>query len=99
MAGDFRVQLEHGGSADARQPDDHIVRTAEQAMEAMARCTHLRSDEILYARVDGVVQKGRFLLMELEAVEPCLFLGLAPDSAARMALCLEAAVATALNRS
>jgi hypothetical protein len=99
MAGDFRVQVEHGGSAVARDPAEHIVRTAEQAMEAMTRCAHLRAEEVLYARVDGVVQKGRFLLMELEAVEPCLFFGLAPQSADRMAACLETAIAATLRHS
>ncbi|MFO7680581.1 MAG: hypothetical protein R6X34_11065, partial [Chloroflexota bacterium] len=39
----------------------------------------------LYARVDGVVVNGRFVLMELELIEPALFLSLAAGSAARFA--------------
>ena len=28
----------------------------------------------LYARVDGIIQEGKFVLMELELIEPSLFL-------------------------
>jgi hypothetical protein len=39
----------------------------------------------LYARVDGVVADGRFVLRELEVNEPGLGLDLAPGSADRFA--------------
>jgi hypothetical protein len=39
----------------------------------------------LYARVDGVLREGRFLLMEVEVNEPGLGLDLAPGSAERFA--------------
>ncbi|MDH3744569.1 MAG: hypothetical protein OES47_05645 [Acidobacteriota bacterium] len=42
----------------------------------------------LYARVDGVVRNGGFVLMELELIEPQLFFGLAKGSASRFANCL-----------
>ena len=82
---DFRVQEAHGGSSVAAVPDVEIMSAAERAVRAAARCTQLTPDDILYARVDGVMHDGRFLLMELEAVEPALFFELAPDAAARMA--------------
>lgn len=44
----------------------------------------------LYARVDVVVHEGRPLLLELEAVEPALFLGLAPGAAERFAQAVRA---------
>jgi hypothetical protein len=91
--GDFRVQGEHGGTAVTASPAIHIVDAAARALEAAARCTQLQPDEILYARVDGVMREGRFLLMELEAVEPFLFLGTSTASAARMASQIESAVA------
>ena len=83
--GDFRVQGEHGGSSVAADPDVEIVEAAERAIIAAAGCTQLTSTDVVYARVDGVVRDGRFLLMELEAVEPALFFELAPGAAARMA--------------
>jgi hypothetical protein len=39
----------------------------------------------VYARVDGVVRDGQFILMELEVNEPGLGLDLAPQSADRFA--------------
>lgn len=39
----------------------------------------------LYARVDGCALAGRLLLMELELVEPALFLSHAPKAAGRLA--------------
>jgi Prokaryotic glutathione synthetase, ATP-grasp domain. len=83
--GDFRVQGEHGGSSVAMDPDDELVEAANRAVVAAAACTQLSAADILYARVDGVMREGRFLLMELEAVEPALFFSLAPDAVAHMA--------------
>ena len=34
----------------------------------------------LYARVDGVMVEGKFHLMELELIEPYLFLALTPQA-------------------
>jgi glutathione synthase/RimK-type ligase-like ATP-grasp enzyme len=77
-AGDFRVQIEHGGSADPVRPDPGLVAEARAALEAAPGRT-------LYARVDGCVVDGRFLVMELELLEPHLFLGTAPGAAERLA--------------
>ena len=46
----------------------------------------------LYARVDGCIVDGRFVLMELEMLEPDLFFNLAPEAAPRFANSLEAKV-------
>ena len=40
---------------------------------------------LVYARVDGVLKDGRFLLMELEVFEPLLFLSRHPEAPARFA--------------
>jgi hypothetical protein len=54
------------------------VETARRALEA---CGHA---SLLYARVDLVRDEaGRPLLMELELVEPSLFLALAPEGRER----------------
>jgi hypothetical protein len=46
----------------------------------------------LYARVDGVERDGRLVLMELELIEPHLFLGWDADATGRLAVALGAQV-------
>ncbi|HVE80232.1 MAG TPA: hypothetical protein VNA89_15305 [Gemmatimonadaceae bacterium] len=77
-AGDFRVQHEHGGSAEPVAPSPALVRQARAALAAAP-------GDPLYARVDGCVIAGRLHVMELELIEPSLFLALAPDAPARLA--------------
>lgn len=77
-AGDFRVQWEYGGSAVTREPPRRVREDAERALERVP-------GEPLYARVDGVEQKGRLVLTELELIEPHLFLGWDPQAAERLA--------------
>ena len=55
------------------------------ARRAAAAATDTRVEEMLYARVDGVVRSDRLLLMELELIEPVLFFAHAPSAAVRMA--------------
>lgn len=82
--GDFRVQEEHGGRIEARTPDAALAAGAGRALTAAARRLEL-AEPPLYARVDGVVAGDRFLLMELELIEPALYFSLAPGSEARLA--------------
>jgi len=77
-AGDYRVQWEFGGSALATEPPDHLIADAERVLAATPGDT-------VYARVDGVERDGRLLLMELELIEPHLFLGWDPRTAGRLA--------------
>ena len=77
-AGDFRVQESHGGSTRLLEPPDALVAEAHAVLGAGPSGT-------LYARVDGCVEAGRFHLMELELIEPYLFLSAAPGAAARLA--------------
>ncbi|HEX8778176.1 MAG TPA: hypothetical protein VF738_08650 [Rhodanobacter sp.] len=76
--GDYRVQSQYGGRTDAVEPDAAILAAARHAL---ATCAGLGLGDITYARVDGVVVDGRFLLMELELIEPFLFLADRPDAA------------------
>jgi hypothetical protein len=39
----------------------------------------------VYARVDGLIKEGQFLLMELEVFEPLMFLSAHPEAPARFA--------------
>ena len=43
----------------------------------------------LYARVDVVVTRGRFVLMEVELVEPSLYLAHEPQAAQTFALAVQ----------
>lgn len=66
---DFRVQHYFGGTIQEVQPSDSMLEYAKRIMREFAGNT-------LYARVDGVEIDGIFHLMELELIEPYLFLGL-----------------------
>ena len=77
-AGDFRVQEEFGGT---RHPADAPPELVAQAERVLA----LAGERTLYARVDGVVRGGLFQLLELELVEPSLFLDVVPAAAERFA--------------
>ena len=77
-AGDFRVQHDFGGSERSAEPPAFVLEAANRVIRAVARVP-------LYARVDGVESQGRFLLMELELIEPMLFLASSPIAADRFA--------------
>jgi glutathione synthase/RimK-type ligase-like ATP-grasp enzyme len=76
--GDFRVQHEHGGSAEPRTPPPHVLAAARELTVRIP-------GSWLYARVDGVETGGRFVLGELELLEPSMYLGSEPRAADRFA--------------
>lgn len=84
-AGEFRVQEEHGGMTETTVPSSDVLGQAERVL---ASVTH----PWVYARVDGVVSEGRFMLMEIELVEPELFFRYAPTAATRFVAALTAAL-------
>jgi hypothetical protein len=65
---DFRVQESFGGIARAQRPSAALLAEAQAVVDAVP-------GPWLYARVDGCVVGGRFQLMELEMLEPSLYLG------------------------
>ncbi|MCH9694420.1 MAG: hypothetical protein K0U72_07920 [Gammaproteobacteria bacterium] len=78
-AGDFRVQEEHGAHVQAVMPSDGLRDVAEQVF------SHLRPQPV-YGRGDWVRgPDGRYLLMELELIEPSLYLRTDSAAAARFA--------------
>ncbi|PXV56015.1 hypothetical protein SAMN04487785_1107 [Dyella jiangningensis] len=81
-SGDYRVQSEFGGTAERFEPDAALIASAQRALSATAELGHA---DVAYARVDGVMSEGRFLLMELELIEPFLHLGSTPEAAERFA--------------
>jgi glutathione synthase/RimK-type ligase-like ATP-grasp enzyme len=65
---DFRVQEEHGGIITAVLPSEKLRQTAEQVLS-------LIKPPPLYARIDFVRDdEDNFCLMELELIEPALYL-------------------------
>ena len=68
-ADDFRVQHYYGGTIQEITPDSKMLGSAQALVASFSK-------DSLYARVDGVVIEGVFHLMELELIEPYLFLGL-----------------------
>jgi glutathione synthase/RimK-type ligase-like ATP-grasp enzyme len=66
--GDFRVQTQFGGSVREAFPSRSLIDAATEVLREVEY-------QNLYARVDGVKREGKFVLMELELIEPILFLG------------------------
>lgn len=83
-AGDFRVQDDHGGSVHACRPTAEQIALAERAIAACGRVP-------AYGRVDMVqVDAGRHAVMELELIEPELWLRLHPPAATAFAAAISA---------
>jgi glutathione synthase/RimK-type ligase-like ATP-grasp enzyme len=82
--GHYFVQNNHGGSWKLAEPVDFLVHEAKFIVNRANQCLNLK-EPFLYARVDGVEVDGKFLLMELELIEPELFLSDLPRAAERMA--------------
>lgn len=80
-AGDFRVQWTHGGSHAATQPTPELRRDVDGIFK-------LLPGSRLYTRIDGVVLSGRFHVVEVELIEPYLFLAEDSASPARFAKAL-----------
>jgi len=88
--GDFRVQREHGGILIRCEPPDGAEALAQAALAAAPA-------EAAYARVDIVVgNDGALQIIELELIEPALFLEHAPDNGRSFA---EAILSTARRAS
>jgi glutathione synthase/RimK-type ligase-like ATP-grasp enzyme len=86
QAGDFRVQPEYGAVICAATPTPDERAAAEAALAAV-------DEPLLYARVDLVRDlQGRPVLMELELVEPDLYLRFDPAAPARFADAVQAAL-------
>ena len=75
-SGEFRVNSQYGG----RMEPAALTGTTVAAMQDVVALLPSRS---LYARIDGLVRDGRFVVMEVEVNEPALGLHLAPGAGAR----------------
>lgn len=66
--GDYRVQFTYGGTYHIEKVHPQIATLCDQIAERF-------QGRLLYQRVDGVWRNNRFLLMEVELIEPDLYLG------------------------
>jgi glutathione synthase/RimK-type ligase-like ATP-grasp enzyme len=76
--GEFRINAQYGGRMD-------VMALAPEIIDQMCQVLAVLPGSALYARIDGVVQGSRFVLMEVEVNEPGLGLDLVPDAADRFA--------------
>jgi glutathione synthase/RimK-type ligase-like ATP-grasp enzyme len=72
--GEFRVQERLGGRIVRTEPPPLLIEAAQAVVNQHA-------PDCLYARVDAVITEPRFVLMEVELVEPSLYLGYEPLAA------------------
>jgi glutathione synthase/RimK-type ligase-like ATP-grasp enzyme len=83
-AGDFRVQEEHGGVVSGTPISDELRAAADAVMRALSLAP-------LQARVDlARLADGTLALMELELIEPSLYLRMHPDAAGNFVSAVEA---------
>lgn len=85
-AGEFRVQTEHGGTVEATRVDSAIIAQATDVIRVL-------DERPLYARVDGIVRDAAFLVMELELIEPNVFMSYQAEAAHRFAVAIRERVA------
>lgn len=76
--GDFRVQEEHGATIEPLVPAPELRACATRAVATLP-------GPFLYARADLVRHGSLFRVMELELVEPSLYLRMDPSAPARLA--------------
>jgi glutathione synthase/RimK-type ligase-like ATP-grasp enzyme len=77
-AGDFRSQSEHGGAVEVIAPGASLRQRAERVVACL-------DEEPAIARVDGVEVGDELLLMELELIDPSLYLHARAGAADRCA--------------
>lgn len=85
-AGDFRVQEEHGADILALEPEPALRAAGEAAMAAIG-------ETLLYGRADLVRYEHGFRVMELELVEPALYLRMDAGAPERFATAIAALLA------
>ncbi|MCR6659558.1 MAG: hypothetical protein NVV72_09495 [Asticcacaulis sp.] len=86
-SGDFRSQPDYDAHLRVLTPPPEALALAQSAIDFIGR------DRLLYARVDMVrAPDGGFCLMELELIEPDLYLAYDPEAAMRFKDAVEAAM-------
>jgi len=80
-AGDFRVQMDYGGTRATVIPPDRVLAQAQAIVDMVP-------EPVLYARVDSIDTGKQFLLMELELIDPVLFFAFDTQAPERFAAAL-----------
>jgi glutathione synthase/RimK-type ligase-like ATP-grasp enzyme len=89
-SGDWRVQHVHGGRYHrVENPPAAMLQDATRVLHTIPTLT---GQKPLYARVDGIQRNGRLWLMEIELIEPYLYLDAQPGAVEKLAEVLMAAV-------
>ncbi|WP_373474327.1 RimK family alpha-L-glutamate ligase [Sphingorhabdus sp.] len=89
--GDFRVQDQFGGYEEGVDAPPPALLLADSALAAASAIS--RTQTLAYARVDMLRgENGAFMLMELELIEPSLFLRFAADGGAAFARAMRAMI-------
>jgi glutathione synthase/RimK-type ligase-like ATP-grasp enzyme len=78
VPGEFRVQESLGGRVEPYEPDAAAIDRCRRVLAQVPGPT-------LYARIDGVPRGDTFVLLEVEVLEPSLFLGFDSGAAERFA--------------
>jgi glutathione synthase/RimK-type ligase-like ATP-grasp enzyme len=76
--GEFRVNSRFGATRSLEKPPPEIVAQGAAALRALPELP-------LYARIDGVVRERSLIVLEVEVLEPALFMEFARPSAERFA--------------
>jgi glutathione synthase/RimK-type ligase-like ATP-grasp enzyme len=71
--GDFRVQSLFGGKYNLVQPSQKLILQAQKVVDTF-------TENLLYARVDGIIIDDTLNLMEIECIEPDLYFNLSENS-------------------
>ena len=74
--GDFRVQSLFGGKYTLVQPTTTLIEKAQKIVNTFP-------DDLLYARVDGIIINSELHLMEIECIEPDLYFDLSENALQR----------------
>ncbi len=64
--GDFRIQVQFGGKYISITPSETMIQQAQTIVDTFP-------NNLLYARVDGIIINDEILLMEVECIEPDLY--------------------------
>lgn len=70
--GEFRIQTQFGGVYNPIVATDKQISVAEKIIKYIDK-------DLSYARIDGLIVDGEFLLMEVELIEPDLYMQFAED--------------------
>jgi glutathione synthase/RimK-type ligase-like ATP-grasp enzyme len=73
IEGEFRIQSQFGGIYTLANPNSALIAQAQNLVNTF-------SEDLLYARVDGICIENELHLMEIECIEPDLYFNLSEGS-------------------